>query len=66
MSLEEKVGMLLINTLNAEEGGRMPERAVEFVEDERMTRFIFRNTVVQNPVNTGGGGNPFRGVQITP
>ncbi len=65
MTLEEKVGMLLINTLNAEEKGKMTERAVEFIEDEKMTRFIFRNTITDNPVNAGGG-NPFRGVQITP
>jgi len=64
MTLEEKVGMLLINTLNAAEKGKMTERAVEFVEDEKMTRFIFRNTVTENPVNSGGGG--WGGAQITP
>ena len=65
MTLEEKVGMMLINTLNAGKNGKMTERAVEFIEDEKMTRFIFRNTIVDNPVNTGAG-NGFRGVQITP
>lgn len=64
MTLEEKVGMLLINTLNADEKGKLPGRAVEFIEDEKMTRFIFRNSIVENPVNTGGG-NGFGGVQIT-
>lgn len=64
MTLEEKVGMMLINTLNADAGGQMTERAVEFVEDEKMTRFIFRNTVVDAPVNSGGGG--WGGAQITP
>ncbi|MEK6479984.1 glycoside hydrolase family 3 N-terminal domain-containing protein [Catalinimonas sp. 4WD22] len=67
MNLEEKVGMMLINTLNAEEKGKLSERAVEFIEDEKMTRFIFRNTITENPVNSGYvGGNPFRSAQVTP
>jgi beta-glucosidase len=66
MSLEEKAGMLLINTLNADINGRLTSRAVELIEDEKMTRFVFRNTITHNPVNTSGGGNTFRGVQITP
>ena len=66
MTLEEKVGMMLINTLNAEEYGRVSEKAVDFIENEKMTRFIFRNSVTLNPVRTGGSGNGFAGVQITP
>ncbi|NND07459.1 MAG: glycoside hydrolase family 3 protein [Saprospiraceae bacterium] len=66
MTVEEKVGMMLINTLNAGEYGRMTERAVEFIDKEKMTRFVFRNSVTQNPVRSGGSGNGFRGVQITP
>ncbi|NND31014.1 MAG: glycoside hydrolase family 3 protein, partial [Saprospiraceae bacterium] len=65
MTLEEKVGMLLINTLNAEENGKLSRRAVELVEDEKMTRFIFRNSVKDIPDNSERG-NSFRGVQITP
>lgn len=34
MTLEEKAGMLLINTLNAGEYGRMTERAVQFIEKD--------------------------------
>jgi beta-glucosidase len=49
MTLSEKVGMMLINTLNADPGGKVPLRAVEFVQDEKMTRFIFRHVVTQNP-----------------
>lgn len=64
MSLSEKVGMLLINTLNAESGGKLSERAVRFIEDEKMTRFIFRNVVTEDPKPTSGG--PFGGAQITP
>lgn len=65
MTLKEKVGMMLINTLNADAEGQMTERAVEFIEDEKMTRFIFRNTIVDNPVNSGGGGG-WGGAQISP
>ena len=64
MTLQEKVGMMLINTLNADPGGKLPARAVEFIEDEKMTRFIFRNVVTQNPRPITGGG--FAGAQITP
>jgi beta-glucosidase len=64
MSLPEKVGMMLINTLNAEPGGKMSDRAVQLIQDERMTRFIFRNTITQNPKQTVVGG--FGGAQITP
>jgi beta-glucosidase len=65
MTTEEKVGMLLINTLNAGGYGRMTEKAVEFIEDEKMSRFIFRNSVVSEPDRVPSS-SPFRGVQITP
>lgn len=64
MTLSEKVGMMLINTLNADPGGKLPLRAAEFIEDEKMTRFIFRNVVTQNPKPTTTGG--FAGAHITP
>ncbi|MBV6643723.1 MAG: glycoside hydrolase family 3 protein, partial [Cyclobacteriaceae bacterium] len=64
MTLEEKVGMMLINTLNSETGGKISERAAQYIEDEKMTRFIFRNTVTNNPAPGGGGG--WGGTQITP
>lgn len=65
MTLEEKAGMLLINTLNAGDYGRMTESAPRFIEDEKMTRFIFRNTITNNP-NRSGAGSSFGGTQITP
>jgi beta-glucosidase len=65
MTLQEKVGMLLINTLNAGEKGTLTEGAVDYIENQKMTRFIFRNTIKNNPVNTGAG-NGFAGVQISP
>ena len=64
MTLEEKAGMLLINTLNAEAGGRLSDRAVQFVETEKMTRFIFRNTVTAIPSQPTESRR--RGAQITP
>lgn len=65
MNIEEKVGMLMINTLNAELYGRIPTRAVEFIEDEKMTRFIFRNTVTNSP-NRDATPSFFGGAQVTP
>jgi beta-glucosidase len=65
MTMEEKVGMLLINTLNAGEKGKLTDGAVDFVENQKMTRFIFRNTIKENPVNSGAAGG-FGGTQITP
>jgi beta-glucosidase len=38
---------------------------VDYIENQKMTRFIFRNTIKNNPVNTGAG-NGFAGVQISP
>lgn len=58
MTLEEKAGMLLINTLNAGEGGRLSERAVQYLEHERMTRFVFRNTVTSTPGPPRRRGGP--------
>jgi beta-glucosidase len=65
MTLQEKVGMLLINTLNAGEKGKLTEGAVDYIENQKMTRFIFRNTIKTNPINSGAG-NGFAGVQISP
>jgi len=45
MTLEEKAGMLLIDTLNAARGGQIPEKALWFIQKEHMTRFVFRNPV---------------------
>jgi beta-glucosidase len=57
MTLEEKAGMLLINTLNAESGGRLSDRGVRLIQDEKMTRFVFRNSVTATPQ----AGAPGRG-----
>lgn len=64
MNVEEKAGMMLINTLNAEAGGHLPDRAVRYIRDEKMTRFIFRNPVTSSPDNSGEPG--WGGAEITP
>ena len=63
MTVEEKAGMLMINTLNAQAHGTLSDQAVQYVEEEKMTRFIFRNTVTATP---DAGGAAWRGAQITP
>jgi beta-glucosidase len=64
MTLEEKAGMMMIDTLNADFGGAVPATAADYVNVQKMSRFIFRNTVTANPVKSGVGG--FAGVQISP
>jgi beta-glucosidase len=64
MTLEEKAGMLLINTLNAESGGRVGDRGVQMIRDEKMTRFVFRNTVTPNPEPAGQPAG-MGGAQVT-
>ena len=65
MTIEEKAGMLLINTLNAEAGGRLSDRGVKLIRDEKMTRFVFRNAVTPNPQPPAGGGGGFGGTQVS-
>ncbi len=64
MTLQERVGMLMIDQLNADAGGELPDLAAQYVEEEKMTRFIFRNTVTNSP--TPQPGDAFFGAQITP
>lgn len=45
MTLEEKVGMMLIDTLNALGEGTVNGYHANYIQDEKMTRFIFRNPV---------------------
>ena len=63
MTLEEKVGMMLIDTLNAGVGGELYDQALQYIRDEKMTRFIFRNDIAENPVNTSI--SPWSGAQVT-
>ena len=64
MTLEEKAGMLMIDQLNAGLGGVLPDLAAKYVEEEKMTRFIFRNTVTNSP--SSETTNDFFGAEITP
>ena len=64
MTLEEKAGMLMIDTLNADWEGAVPANAGDYINTQKMTRFIFRNTVDGNPVKQARSG--FGGQPITP
>lgn len=64
MTIEEKAGMMLIDTMNANENGDPDANADNYINTQKMTRFIFRNTIVSSPENTGDTG--MSGPQITP
>ncbi len=44
MSLEEKTGMMMIDTLNSGCEGSVSSTAYDYVQTQKMTRFILRNT----------------------
>ncbi|MGF1684122.1 glycoside hydrolase family 3 N-terminal domain-containing protein [Photobacterium minamisatsumaniensis] len=68
MTLEEKVGMMLIDTLNAEAYGYIGGQHQDFVNRQKMNRFIFRNNILtQDEIDAltdeerqdgGAGGGP--------
>jgi beta-glucosidase len=61
MTLEEKAGMLLIDTLNPGFGGVVAAPASDYIDNQKMKRFIFRSVVTATPVqsaNPGLGGQP--------
>ncbi len=65
MTLEEKAGLMLIDTLNAGCQGSLLPAANDYVNTQKMHRFIFRNTVTGNP--TCGPDKGFRaGSSVTP
>ena len=45
MTLEEKAGLMLIDTLNAGCGGALTPAATTYVEAQKMTRFVLRSVV---------------------
>lgn len=49
MTLEEKAGMMLIDTLNAGTGGAVADPASEYIDKQLMSRFILRNVVTGTP-----------------
>jgi len=72
MALEEKAGLMLIDTLNAAciDGvrGAVPESADNFINQQHMHRFIFRNTVTgPDDAVCGEAGGGFRAsTSVTP
>jgi beta-glucosidase len=65
MTLQEKAGLMLIQTLNGGCGGAPQPNAAAFVNQQQMHRFIFRNVV--NAQGTCGQDAGIRaGSQLTP
>ncbi|MEE6294807.1 glycoside hydrolase family 3 protein [Georgenia wangjunii] len=72
MTLEEKAGLMLIDTLNAacEDGerGTVPASADNFINNQHMHRFVFRNTVTgPDEAQCGATGGGFQAsTSVTP
>ena len=67
MTLEEKAGLMLIDTLNAACEGSLPANAAVYVETQKMTRFILRNVVrSEGDPCQSTAGPAFRGVAVSP
>jgi len=64
MTLAEKSGVMLIDTLNATCEGGLPASAADYVETQQMNHFIFRNTVTTSPECTSQAGR--NGQPVTP
>src|SRR6185503_6654614 len=64
MTLDEKAGLMLIDTLNADCGGVVPQTGVNFIETQQMSHFILRNSVTSTPVCTSATGR--NGQPVTP
>lgn len=68
MTLAERAGLMLIETLNAGcAGGLEGTRAVEMVREQQMSRFILRNVAAAQPSPCDGSVRPGRaGFVVTP
>ncbi|WP_151638938.1 glycoside hydrolase family 3 protein [Noviherbaspirillum aerium] len=64
MTLDEKAGLMLIDTLNADCKGAVPQAGVDFVNTQKMARFILRNVVTGTPACTATAGRS--GQPVTP
>ena len=64
MTLDEKAGMMLIDSLSADVGGIPPPAAANFIQRQNMTRFILRNVITATPDGRPSSG--FVGAQVTP
>ena len=65
MTVDEKAGLMLIDTLNPGFGGVSTPQADEYLRKQQMRRFIFRSVVTARPAETQGGRG-FTGAQVTP
>ena len=63
MTLEEKVGMMLIDTLGPDAGGVVSATAADYINTQRMTRFVFRSVVSATP--TAGQVTPEQAAKFT-
>jgi beta-glucosidase len=62
MTLDEKAGMMLIDSLNPGPRGAVEGTAEDYIRTQKMTRFIFRSVVTANPADAAGrGGRGGRG-----
>jgi beta-glucosidase len=67
LTLEEKAGLMLIDTLNAGCGGALTPAATAFVETQKMSRFVLRNVVkAEGDVCDAAAPAAFRGVAVSP
>lgn len=64
MTLDEKAGMMLIDTLNAGVGGVVAAPGPDYIANQQMSRFILRNPVTATPNGQPGVG--FSGAQVSP
>ncbi len=62
MTIEEKAGLMLIDTLNSGCEGQIADPADDYIENQYMHRFIFRNVVDSTSSACGAAGTP----KITP
>ncbi|HSN80730.1 MAG TPA: glycoside hydrolase family 3 N-terminal domain-containing protein [Rhodoferax sp.] len=61
MTDTEKVGMMMINDNNAGCGGAVTSTAVDYINNQKMTRFILRSTAAATPSPCDGSFTPGRG-----
>lgn len=67
MTLDEKAGLMLIDTLNAGCGGALTPAATEYIETQTMTRFVLRNVVrAEGDACDAAAPQGFRGVAVSP
>ena len=67
MTLEEKAGLMLIDTMGPGCGGTLTDAAKRLIETQKMARFILRNLVKANADSCDGSVTPGRnGFVVTP